>query len=296
MPIYYQRRDAEFVDYEPWLISTKPQFYIRGPQLNEADLNNGNYFSLVGAAETVGVHAEKPYGTILADRLKIPYLNLGQGGAGMAFFTQPGKQEIIDHINRGKFLILTLMSGRQTSNSLFRSRDGTCKCVYNNKEMTADRAWELITENYWDDKNFLKNLVLEVRKTYANEYIQFLNKIDVPVILFYFSQRKPRYSINWRKRDVNSIWDKFPHLVDHKTIKKIRVKSNVAYSECVSNRGIPYILRDKTGQEKPLWDPARNQFQLKHFYYPSPEMHEDAADVLEPLCIKILGKLRGTNR
>jgi len=290
MPIHYQKRDEEFIDYKPWLICNRPRFFVRGPQLNPIDLNNGNYFSVVGAAETVGVHAEKPYSTIVADRLKIPCLNLGQGGAGIAFFTQPGKQEIIDYINRGNFLILTLVSGRQTSNSLFQSRDGTCKCVYNNKEMTADNAWKLIIENYWDDKNFLKNLVREIREAYINDYIQFLNQIEVPVILFYFSQRKPGYSINWRKKDVNSIWDKFPHLVDDDTIKKIRAQSNVVYAKCISKRGIPYILRDKTGQEKPLWNPVRNEFQLNHAYYPSPEMHEDAANVLESICRKTLKK------
>lgn len=290
MPIYYQRRDAEFVDYEPWLISTKPQFYIRGPQLNEADLNNGNYFSLVGAAETVGVHARNPYGTILADSLKIPCLNLGKGGVGVVFFSVPEMQKIIDYINRGKFLILSLMSGRQTSNPLFQTKRGTCDCIYNNEEMPVERAWQLIAENYWHDRTFLKRFLLDVRSAYANDYIQFLNKINVPVILFYFSQRKPKYSINWRKKHARSLWAGFPHAVDHKTIKEIRSKSQVLYAQCVSKRGIPYILKDMTGQEKPLWDPERNQFQLKHAYYPSPEMHEDAADVLEPLCIKILGK------
>lgn len=290
MPIFYQKRDAEFIDYEPWLICKKPKFYIRGPKLNPEDLNQGNYFSVVGAAETVGIHAEQPYGTILSNHFKIPCLNLGKGGVGLAFFNQPEKKEIIDYINKGKFLIVTLMSGRQTGNSLFKTRGGTCKCFYNNEEMPVERVWELITETYWDDKAFLEKFVLEVRTAYVDEYIQFLNKIDVPVILFYFSQRTPKYSFNWQKKHVSSLWDKFPHFVDDTTIGEILAKpgDGIVYAECVSRKGIPYILKDKAGKTISLWYPRAKEFRTKHSYYPSPEMHKDAAEVLEPICRRIL--------
>jgi len=288
MPLYYQARDAEFIDYKPWLICEKANFFVRGPKLQPADLNQGNYFSVLGAAETVGVLVQTPYGAVLADRIKIPCLNLGKGGGGALFFIRPVMQEVIDYIDKGKFLILTLMSARQTSNSLFKSKDGTSQCIYNDVEMLADRAWELIIEAHWHDKSFLKNFVLEVRETYVNEYLQLLKTVKVPVILFYFSQRKPKYTPGWKKKQARSIWAKFPHLVDQQTIKKILAQAHVTYAKCVSRRGIPYTLKDKTGQEKPLWEPTQKKFQKFHSYYPSPEMHEDAAKVLLPICRKIL--------
>jgi hypothetical protein len=291
MPIYYQNRDAEFIDYEPWMILEKPKFFVRGPQLSTDDFKKGNYFSVVGAAETVGVHAKKPYGTLLGQRLGIPCLNLGNGGASMAFFNQPIRKEIIDYINGGKFLVVTLMSGRQISNSLFKNNHGLTQCMYNNQEMKADDAWKLIIEEYWGNKPVLESLVSEIRKSYIDEYVRFVKKIRVPVILFYFSQRKSKYSINWDKKDARSIWgSRFPHIVNDAVIKKILDKTGAYYVKCVTKRGIPYQLKDQTGKAKPLWEPLTKKMVMMHYYYPSPEMHEDAVRVLEPVCKVILSK------
>jgi hypothetical protein len=290
MPVFYQQRDKEFVDYKPWLISKNPSFFVRGPKLDQGDLLQGNYFSTAGAAETVGVHCQNPYSNILSGRLNIPCLNLGKGGAGSGFFIQPEMEGIIGLINKGKFLILTLMSGRQTSNSLFITK-GLVECQYNNETMKVDRAWEIIFDKYWHDKSFLQDFIEEVRQVYIKEYLQLLEVINVPVILFYFSQRPVKYSPNWEHKNVRSVWAKFPHLIDHRTIRKIRAKSKVKVVECVSVRGIPYTLKDRMGKEKPLYIAETNQFHMFHSYYPSPEMHEDAAVLLEPACKKILKRL-----
>ena len=284
MPIFYQERDAGFIDYKPYLICDKPKFFVRGPELDPGDLEKGNYFSVVGNAETVGAHAERPYGTILSQRLGTPCLNLAKGGVCITFYNQPEKQKVIDYINKGKFLILTFMSGRQISTSLFETRKGSSHCVYNNEKMEVEHAWRLILEEYWDREDFLENLAAEVRRSYVTEYLRFLEKIRVPVILFYFSQREPKYSFNREMKSIYSLWSNFPQLVDDTTVEKILKESNAVYAKCVSARGIPYTLKDSTGKEKPLWHPLKKEFQLYHRLYPSPEMHEDGADVLEPLC------------
>lgn len=294
---FYKERDADFIDYELWAVQENPRFRVRGPRLKKIDIKKRNYFSVLGAAETFGVHAVKPYGALLSMRLGLPCLNLGRGGAGPAFFCRPDYQGIIDYVNKGKFLILNFMSGRHTNNSLIKCIDGTVnECEYNGEIMKADNAWQLIIEKYWDDKKFLKNLILETRQSYINDYLQLIKLVAVPVILFYFSQGKSRYSINWRKKDVYWILGQFPHFVDHKTIKEIKKKSPAVLAECISKRGIPYTLKDKTGKEKPLWNADSKQFIWKHSYYPSPEMHEDAANVLEPVCRKILKKMNRTAR
>jgi hypothetical protein len=56
----------------------------------------------------------------------------------------------------------------------------------------------------------------------------------------------------------------------------------------VTKRGIPYRLKDQTGKAKPQWNPRKKKMVMLHFYYPSPAMHEDAAEVLEPVCKAIL--------
>jgi hypothetical protein len=289
MPIYYQKLHAGMVDYKPWLVCEEPNFFVRGPELKSHDLKRGNYFSVVGAAEVVGVCVNEPFGTILSQQLKLPCLNLGAGGANMAFFNQPEMHRIIEYINRGKFLIVTLMSARQTGNSLFKSKRGTCQCVYNNETMKADDAWALIVEKYWQDKDILKNLVAEVRNTYVDDYVRFLEKIEVPIILFYFSQREPGYSINWRHKDVRAIWGGgFPHLVDERVIREILTRSGAQYAKYVSKKGIPYTLKDRAGSEKPIWNPNLKKWIMFHYYYPSAEMHIGAAELLVPMCREIL--------
>jgi len=291
MPIHYQERDAAFIDYHPWRILESPKYFIRGPQLDPEDLGRGNYFSLVGAAETVGVHAQEPYGAILAKRLNIPCLNLGKGGAGVAFFSRPEMGEIVARVNRGRFLILTFMSGRQTGNSLIRPIDGTCQCLYQGEEMAVERAWALITDAHWHDRELLTRLVREVREGYAGEYAGFLALVRVPVILFYFSQRQPRYDINWQKKHRSSLWSQFPQFVNDDVVGEVLAAAagRVSYAECVSHRGIPYVLRDASGRVIPIWYGEEHGFRSRQSYYPSPEMHQDAAAALEPLCRGILG-------
>jgi hypothetical protein len=268
----------------------QPKFFVRGPRLPAGDVQRGNYFSLVGAAETVGVHVREPYGALLAERLRLPCLNLGKGGAGVAFFSRPEMGEIVAKINKGKFLVLTVMSGRQTGNSLITACDGTCRCVHDGREMTVERAWEKILEAHWHDRDYLAGLVRELRRNYVVEYLRFLRLVEVPAILFYFSQRRPGYDIDWSKKNRNSLWATFPHFVDDAVLAEIRAGAGgrIVYRECVSRRGIPYVLRDKTGKVIPIWYEELGEYRTRHGYYPSPEMHRDAAAALEPLCRKLL--------
>lgn len=79
----YQERDYEVVDYQMFpLESTNLRF--RGPQPQR--LETGNYFTCIGAAQTLGCFCENPFPTLLQEQLDITTLNLGYGGAGPYFF------------------------------------------------------------------------------------------------------------------------------------------------------------------------------------------------------------------
>ena len=68
------------------------------------------------------------------------------------------------------------------------------------------------------------------------------------------------------------------------------------YVECVGKRGLPQILLDRfTGERVTITDPWTSQPWNENWYYPSPEMHEDAANALEPTCRELLRVSRPVN-
>ena len=69
-----------------------------------------------GAAQTFGRFVERPFPTLLAERLGLPALNLGAGGAGPRHFDRP---EYLDALNRAEAVVLQVLSGRSASCSLF---------------------------------------------------------------------------------------------------------------------------------------------------------------------------------
>jgi hypothetical protein len=61
------------------------------------------------------------------------------------------------------------------------------------------------------------------------------------------------------------------------------------YVECVGKRGLPQVLLDRfTGERVTITDPWTSQPWSENWYYPSPEMHKDAANALEATCRGLL--------
>jgi hypothetical protein len=57
------------------------------------------------------------------------------------------------------------------------------------------------------------------------------------------------------------------------------------YVECTTKRGLPQLLADRFTKEKTtISDPWQPKPWTHNWYYPSPEMHEVAANALEPAC------------
>jgi len=119
---------------------------------------------------------------------------------------------------------------------------------------------------------------------------QLLEAISPPKILLWFSARSPEYEESW-KLPTWRLWGEFPQFVNREMVDRLRSYSD-RYVECVSRRGTP----------QPLFDLAGNRTTFKSFalpgvegvvktenrYYPSPEMHEDAAELLIPACRELL--------
>ncbi len=292
----YQARDYEVVDYQLYqLLGTELQF--RGP---EPQLAEGEYFSCLGAAQTFGCFTEQPYPALLQKQMGTTALNLGYGGAGPRFFNR--HPELLEIVNQGKFAIVQIMSGRSEDNSRFESR-GLERLTRrsNGKQMSADAAWRSVLEfRYaWRRLPFgqglarqfcrlygradAKRLLRETRKHWLNSYTELLSAIRVPKILLWFSKRSPDFHESFD--DLQHFMGPYPQFVTREMVEAI-VDQAEDYVECITDQGSPQKLLSRFDSSPVEVDLSRDrddfagQIWTHNKYYPSPEMHQDAATCL----------------
>lgn len=285
----YQTSDSEIIDYG---IVTLPgtQAQIRGPL--PKSFEEGGYICGIGAAQTFGRFAKTPFLTRVGAALGRETLNLGLAGGGPKHFAnRPG---MIAAANRASLVILQVMSGRSVSNSVFENPGaGSLRPWGAPPERKARHAEIEYSELYLrEGKAFIQNLLEETRSNYLAEYDLLLSKIKVPVLLLWFSTRAPDY-IEWypesTDRPAGGFFGAFPQLVNAVTYNTLASKVQ-DHASCISARGLPQPLRHKvTGELVDLGIAPR--YPGHNNYYPSPEMHEDAAAVLIPKVREMLGSV-----
>ncbi len=290
----YQRRDAEIVDYELWRPGPDSD-WLRGPA--PASLAPGSYFACVGAAQTFGCFAARPWPTLLAEQIGLPVLNLGVAGAGPALFRQP---QFASLLAGARFVVFQVLSGRSADCSRFTSGGRERLHVRTDgRVLGADEAWAEVLHadlagwrrpwlrglvNRWralTARQYARQLVRETRSHWLAEFGELLTAIRSPKLLFWFGQRRPAYRP--RFHSVAALFGAYPQLVDDRMVATLAQLAD-DYIECVTSRGSPQLLRsrhtgapttvrpadDGTGTA-PTWRWTHNA------YYPSPEMHADAA-------------------
>lgn len=304
---FYQKVDRNIIDYNI--------YNFQGLELRGPELKSNKYIAYIGASQTFGRYCTTPYSHILEKKLDLETLNFGIGGKGPNFFLQ--NQKIMEAVNKAELVIIQVLSGRSIGNSVFQSLDGGMHGIrlIDGKKMRSDSIFsELISgkDERGLSKEFMADLVKEIRNNYVDEMIKLLKAIQPPKVLFWFSTRTPEYkeiygltpsqqfSRHFRKNvsavleklsngkigflrrykesHVNNLLSDFPHFVDRETIKKIEPYCD-RYVELVSKAGLPQPLRDFEGN-----------VVGKDNYYPSPEMHEQASKLLYPVCKSILTK------
>ena len=304
----YQQRDREVVDYRMYeLPGTGLQF--RGPPLLiDAP---GSYFTCIGAAQTFGCFCERPFPALLAERLGLPALNLGYGGAGPEFFDR--HRSLLTYINRSKFVVIQVMSGRSQSNSVFdcrgleygiRRSDGVAigaDALYSQLlgGPTANTGLPALVRKAVARSMSLPRtlrVIAETRRAWIQSSERLLAGITVPTILFWFSKRAPAYRTG--VRNLEALFGEFPQLVNQVMVDLVRSRCD-DYVECISARGSPQRLYSRFTGRPVTVDPADDRPDLAvgrawthNRYYPSAEMHEDAADALEPTCRRALEQSR----
>jgi hypothetical protein len=274
----YAQRDWEIVDYQQYRLTWR--FVARGPAPRR--LRRNEYFACVGAAQTFGCFCEAPFPMLLEQRLHLASLNLGRAGAGPRFFSN--QRALMKYINRARFVIVQVMSGRSEDNSLFRS--GGLEWLQRRSdgvELSAESAYQQLVDQH--DRDFVQRVVMETRANWVRSFTELLAAMTPPKILFWFSQRHPEYVE--RLDSAEGLFGEFPQLVNAGMVEAIKPHAD-AYVECVSTRGMPQLLRSRFSGEPVSVDYTRQGEALNvdtyNSYYPSPEMHMDATESLLGMC------------
>ncbi|MDS9468936.1 DUF6473 family protein [Paracoccus sp. MBLB3053] len=305
----YQNRDWKIVDYHMYEHG-RSGLSFRGPA---PALVPGEYATCLGAAQTLGCFCRTPFPEILHQKLNIEFVNFGYGGAGPRFYLR--HPELLEVVNRGRFAIVQVMSGRSEDNRLFQS-NGLEYLVEraSGRRLSADEAYRRLLEQHSLDSipapaarvlrmfhapEELRAVLRETRDNWLASYQALFAEITVPIILLWFSKRSPglhrgKKLVWWWQRydNVHAMFGKFPQLVNSQMMRVIAPEA-AHYVECVSSRGSPQRLIDRFTGEPTTINTSDDRPDFTgvwsyNAYYPSPEMHEDAADLLEPVCRKLL--------
>ena len=107
--------DDALFDYKVYRFGRTRQLF-RGPQ---PDLR-GKYMSFIGASHTFGRYSDRPFPTILEEKLGLTAFNLGTEGAGPGFFLSD--PEVLRAASDSEICIVEAMSAMALSNRMFTVR------------------------------------------------------------------------------------------------------------------------------------------------------------------------------
>ena len=284
--IYYQDCDAHIIDYEIYQLPGIDGVF-RGPPIKSEE-----YVACVGAAQTFGRFVQTPFPRLISRTLGIDALNLGRGAAGPAFFLS--NPRLMEYINRARIAIVQVLSGRSQSNSLFSIVGNGMHGInlVDGRELSADQFYTWLMGQ---DAQLAQKIVAETRENYVLAMTQLLDAIKPPKILFWFSVRSPEYQEHL-KLPLGRLWGEFPQFVNRAMLDQLRSRAD-AYVECISRRGLPQPLFDRSGNPTSFKAfsscPSKVVMRTENHYYPSPQMHEDAATLLIPCLQQVLGGREG---
>jgi hypothetical protein len=208
----YQNHDFEVVDYELYELAPDLPLF-RGPPVPPDALASGDYFCVMGAAQTFGRLSVKPWPQQVSEAIGMPVLNLGHGGAGADFFLHP---TLLRLASNARFVIIQVMSGRSVGTE---DSPGKRFIVVDSKRSDITRRKHL--ENLWrEDRNLAIEHVRELNDSYVDLYRRLRQGIDRPAALFWTSDRMPG---GWKPETLLKSFEfgSFPQLIGRETYKRI---------------------------------------------------------------------------
>ncbi len=210
--VSYQENDFESTDYE--LYEMAPDLpLLRGPPVPPEALQRGEYFCVVGAAQTYGRLVRRPWPNLLSDALDLPVLNLSRAAAGPDLFLAP---RLLELIQKARFVILQVMSGRSIGDEEFPGG----RRIAGNADFEKANRWDVLEHLWQKDREVAFRKVRRWNDNYVAYYRQLEELIARPTLLLWLSSRTPT---EWRPRDLLDTldWGSFPQLVGRQIYEQI---------------------------------------------------------------------------
>lgn len=279
----YQERDEELVDYGFYELESLAGLSFRGPAIDLEE--HEGYITCIGAAQTLGVFVDNPYPQLISQKYGLPVWNLGIGGAHPGFFLEHPK--LFEYINKSKLVILQVMTGRCSENDrIGKSRVSAAGYdLKHNENVSASVIWNRILR---ENPETAGKLVEQSRSSWRRDLELMLQRIDVPVIHFWFSPKQIKKSalsgISGSDAADIARLDAYPQFISEEDIAGLDMDM---LATCHSDRNMRFPLRSRrTGKIlNHNWGRIRHKidfdwYETHNLYYPSPEMHWDAATEL----------------
>lgn len=273
----YQGTDRRIIDYRQIRLAGHE---FRGPL--PAAMYKRRKLTFLGAAQTFGRFTRVPFPDIAGSLFGLDVLNLGHAGAGASFYLN--KPTLLQYASNSELAVVQVMSGRSAENSMFASPDGRNTLVRkaDGKRMTDGPAYRWVLEEKGPEAAL--ELVRESQAHWVEETIELARKLETRKILFWFSVRPIKFTP--RADNLKALMGDFPHFVSREMIEEVRPHFD-AFVDCTSKRGLPQSLRDRY-DNSPVEVNFAGVKRSINTYYPSPEMHLDAAIALEAPMRKLL--------
>lgn len=284
LSVDYSCLHYEVVNYQNYNLDSMPRIRFRGPRFDPRNAEKGQFFSTLGPAHTLGVMSPVTYTQILAQAIGIQGWNVGVGGISAFFYNS--HPEIIEYANRGKFAIVQVTTARLASNDRIQSTPAA-QTVLDRRHgdmVSPELAWARIEKEEPDN---LETYIAQSRASWERDYRQLLSALTVPTVLLWFGVRSMEVHGEAIRQVGSTSVTAFPQLIDGTDVRKIQGLAD-AMAVCVTSRNSGYPLVSRfTGKPVSVKYPAVNLVEDVNTYYPSPEMHEDAAHCLLPVVQKL---------
>lgn len=282
----YQKSDQAFINYHGYEWGRLNQLY-RGPR---PDLSRP-YVACIGGGQTFGRYVDHPFPELLSREIGMTVANLGTPNAGPGFFLRDSVA--LEAASKAEVCIVQVMSARALSNRLFKVQLNSAAQIETVSKAleslfphvdfeTFTYAHNMLNQLSENDPDSFLAVEAELRAAWVARTRSLLQSIQTKRILFWFSERAPD---DKSEPDSKGSMLSYPQFVDQEMLDAAApLVDEIVY--CVSSRGYPHsLLKDgETVLQTPFGMPVR-----ENLFYPSPEMHIDAAKALAGPVRALLG-------
>lgn len=273
----FQKLDEAFIDYDAYAWGRLDQLY-RGPK---PDLSEP-YIACLGGAQTFGRYADSPFPALLQQELGMTVANFGASGVGPGFYLRDSM--VMEAASNAELCVVQVMGARTLSNRLFKVKTDrrpqvetvskALEKLFPHVDFAAfTYAHNMLNEIAGEDPASFAEVRAEMKTAWIARTTRLLEAIQTKRILFWFSERTP--DAESAPTDETPAL-KYPQFVDREMIDAVAPLVDEVV-QCVSSAGMPQsLLRDGDAVlQSPFGAPVN-----ENRYYPTPQMHEEAAAAL----------------